>query len=147
MDPASNGVFTGDCFGISYRELDTEAGPFIFPTTTPVQFDPEAAHDTIHRILSYKPERVFLTHFSRVESPAALAPQLHRDLNAYVDIARDRADDPDPEASIEAALRDWTFSRLDEHGVDPDTEFREEVLFGDETDFLSGVSFGLSSFR
>lgn len=128
VDPASRGVFTGDCFGISYRELDTDAGPFIFPTTTPVQFDPEAAHDTIHRILSYQPERVFLTHFSRVQNPAALAPQLHRDLNAYVDIARDRANDPDPEAAIHAALRDWTFERLDEHGVDPDAEFREEVL-------------------
>lgn len=128
VDRASAGVFTGDCFGISYRELDSDAGPFIFPTTTPVQFDPEAAHDTIHRILSYQPERVFLTHFSCVASPAALAPQLHRDLNAYVDIARDRANDPDPEATIHAALSDWTFERLDEHGVDPDPEFREEVL-------------------
>ncbi|WP_370520632.1 MBL fold metallo-hydrolase [Thioalkalivibrio sp. XN279] len=128
VDPASSGVFTGDCFGISYRELDSDAGPFIFPTTTPVQFDPEAAHATIHRILSYKPERVFLTHFSCVQAPAALAPQLHRDLEAYVEIARARRDDDDPEASIRDALRDWTFRRLDEHGVDSDPEFREEVL-------------------
>jgi hypothetical protein len=32
-------VFSGDTFGISYREFDTAAG-VIFPTTTPVQFDP-----------------------------------------------------------------------------------------------------------
>ena len=35
-------IFSGDTFGISYREFDTAAGPFVFPTTTPVQFDPEA---------------------------------------------------------------------------------------------------------
>jgi hypothetical protein len=37
----------------------------------------------------------------------------------------------------------WTFL----HPFHLTVEFREEVLFGDETDFLSGVSFGLSSFR
>lgn len=128
IDPFAEAVYTGDCFGISYRELDTAAGPFIFPTTTPVQFDPDAAHDTIRRLLSYKPQRAFLTHFSCVHAPAALAPQLHRDLEAYVKIALARRDDAEPEASIRAALRDWTFARLDEHGVDSDPELRDEVL-------------------
>jgi len=128
VDPAAAAIFTGDCFGISYRELDTAAGPFIFPTTTPVQFDPEAAHATIRRLLSYKPERAFLTHFSGVSAPAALAPQLHRDLDEYVRIAVARRDDDDPEASIRDALRDWMFARLDEHGFDPDPAMRDEVL-------------------
>ena len=128
VDEFAAAIFTGDCFGISYRELDTSAGPFIFPTTTPVQFDPEAAHATIRRLLSYAPKRVYLTHFSCVRAPAALAPQLHRDLDAYVKIALEHREDEDPEASIHSALRDWTFARLDEHGVDPDPEFREEVL-------------------
>ncbi|HEX7062657.1 MAG TPA: MBL fold metallo-hydrolase, partial [Woeseiaceae bacterium] len=65
-DPASRGVFTGDSFGISYREFDTARGPFIFPTTTPVQFDPEKAHEAIDRIMSFAPERVYLTHYSEV---------------------------------------------------------------------------------
>ncbi len=128
VDPTAAAVFTGDCFGISYRELDTAAGPFIFPTTTPVQFDPEAAHATIRRLLSYRPEQAYLTHFSRVTAPAALAPQLHRDLDEYVKIATAHRDDDDPAASIRDALRDWTFARLDEHGFDPDPELREEIL-------------------
>jgi glyoxylase-like metal-dependent hydrolase (beta-lactamase superfamily II) len=128
VDPEASAIFTGDCFGISYRELDTAAGPFVFPTTTPVQFDPEAAHATIRRLLSYNPARMFLTHFSCVNSPAALAPQLHGDLEAYVKIAAARRDDTDPESSIRAALRDLTFARLDAHGVDPDAEFRDEVI-------------------
>lgn len=128
VDPAAAAIFSGDCFGISYRELDTAAGPFIFPTTTPVQFDPDAAHETIRRLLSYRPERIFLTHFSGVSAPETLAPQLHRDLDAYVEIATARRDDDDPETSIRDALRDWTFARLDEHGFDPDPELRDEIL-------------------
>ena len=50
-DPESRGVFTGDSFGVSYRELDTAAGEFIFPTTTPVHFDPPEAHKAVDRII------------------------------------------------------------------------------------------------
>jgi glyoxylase-like metal-dependent hydrolase (beta-lactamase superfamily II) len=128
IDPAASAVFTGDCFGISYRELDTAAGPFAFPTTTPVHFDPDAAHETIRRLLSYKPQRAFLTHYSCVHAPAALAPQLHRDLEEYVKIANAHRNDNDPEGSIRAALRDWTWARLDEHGFDPDPDLRDEIL-------------------
>lgn len=128
VDPEAAALFTGDCFGISYRELDTAAGPFLFPTTTPVQFDPDAAHATVERILSYRPGRVFLTHFSGVNEPAALAPQLHRDLDEYVRIAQARRDDTDPEASIRAAIRDWTMSRLDAHGFEPDIALRDEII-------------------
>jgi len=145
VDAAASAVFTGDCFGISYRELDTAAGPFIFPTTTPVQFDPEAAHATIRRLLSYKPERAFLTHFSCVRAPAALAPQLHRDLDAYVQIAARHRDDADPGASIRAALRDWMFARLDEHGVDPDPAFRDEVLNMDMALNAQGIAVWLAN--
>ncbi|HEV2211913.1 MAG TPA: MBL fold metallo-hydrolase, partial [Gammaproteobacteria bacterium] len=51
VDPTSDSVFTGDTFGISYRVFDTAKGPFIFPATTPVHFDPEQAHASLHRIM------------------------------------------------------------------------------------------------
>jgi glyoxylase-like metal-dependent hydrolase (beta-lactamase superfamily II) len=145
VDPAAAAVFTGDCFGISYRELDSAAGPFIFPTTTPVQFDPEAAHATIRRLISFRPERAFLTHFSCVAAPAALAPQLHRDLDAYVRIALAHRADASPEASIQAALRDWTYARLDEHGADPDIALRDEVLGMDMDLNAQGLAFWLGT--
>ena len=50
-------VYAGDNFGICYRDLDTAAGPFMLPTTTPVQFEPEALHRTIDRLMSYRPRR------------------------------------------------------------------------------------------
>ncbi len=42
FDTASRSFFTGDTFGLSYRALDVDGRPSIFPTTTPVQFEPEA---------------------------------------------------------------------------------------------------------
>ena len=36
QDQQSGAVFSGDSFGISYRELDSSKGPFILPTTTPM---------------------------------------------------------------------------------------------------------------
>jgi NAD(P)-dependent dehydrogenase (short-subunit alcohol dehydrogenase family) len=50
-DERSRGWFTGDTFGLSYREFDTDAGPWIVPTSTPVQFDPEALARSIVRLL------------------------------------------------------------------------------------------------
>jgi glyoxylase-like metal-dependent hydrolase (beta-lactamase superfamily II) len=145
VDAEASAVFTGDCFGISYRELDTAAGPFIFPTTTPVQFDPQAAHATIERVLSYRPQRVFLTHFSEVRDPAGLAPQLHGDLDAYVRIALAHGDAADPEASIRGAITDWTMARLDQHGFDPDPARRGEILGMDMALNAQGLAVWLAS--
>jgi len=45
-------VYSGDNFGICYREFDTAAGPFMLPTTTPVQFDPDVSLQPIASNLS-----------------------------------------------------------------------------------------------
>ena len=50
---ASRGFFTGDTFGLSYREFDTARGAWIMPTTTPVQFQPEALRRSIERMLAF----------------------------------------------------------------------------------------------
>ena len=41
-DSASNGVFTGDSFGLAYPALQ-KRGLFIFPSTSPTDFDPDEA--------------------------------------------------------------------------------------------------------
>jgi glyoxylase-like metal-dependent hydrolase (beta-lactamase superfamily II) len=79
--------FTGDTFGISYREFDTARGAFIFPTTTPVQFDPPALHASIDRLLRFKPRQLFLTHFGRVTEIERLARDMHELIDMYIDSA------------------------------------------------------------
>src|SRR3546814_16276943 len=63
---------------LSYREFDTAAGPFVMPTTTPVQFDPDAWRQTLDRYLSFAPPRMFLTHYSQVQNAPELAPTLRQ---------------------------------------------------------------------
>jgi glyoxylase-like metal-dependent hydrolase (beta-lactamase superfamily II) len=70
-DAESRGFFTGDTFGLSYRDFDTTAGPWIMPTTTPVQFQPEALGRSIERMLSYAPECMYVTHYGPVRRCAA----------------------------------------------------------------------------
>lgn len=110
-DSASGGFFSGDTFGISYRETDSALGPFMMPTTTPVQFDPVAWHASIERYLSYRPARMYLTHFGCVENVPALAGALHRALDDYVALAGAVGGT----AKLEAALLDYTLRQLLQH--------------------------------
>ncbi len=87
-DETSRGIFTGDTFGLSYREFDSALGPFIFPTTTPVQFEPEAMHASIERLLTLRAERLYLTHYGCVDDPPRLAARLHVLIDQFVDFAR-----------------------------------------------------------
>jgi glyoxylase-like metal-dependent hydrolase (beta-lactamase superfamily II) len=93
-DPISRGVFTGDTFGLSYRELDTEKGAFIMPTTTPIQFDPEALKDSVMRISALKPDCLFPTHFSRINGVDRLKDLFLEQLNEIVVLAKQLKNDP-----------------------------------------------------
>lgn len=65
-DPLTQGWFTGDTFGLSYREFDTAAGAWIVPTSTPVQFEPDLLRDSIERLLERAPRCMYLTHYGCV---------------------------------------------------------------------------------
>lgn len=87
VDEKSGHIFAGDMFGISYRELDRDGRQFIFPTTTPVQFDPKAMHASIDLLMSYRPQAIYLTHFGQIRDVGAKAVELHRLFDAHVAIA------------------------------------------------------------
>lgn len=87
VDQKTGGIFTGDMFGLSYREFDVDGRPFILPTTTPTQFDPLEMRQSIRRLLSFHPEAMYLTHYSRVQNIAQLGEDLLRRLDAMVDLA------------------------------------------------------------
>jgi glyoxylase-like metal-dependent hydrolase (beta-lactamase superfamily II) len=115
-DQQANACFTGDTFGLSYREFDTAKGPFILPTTTPVQFDPEALHASINRLLDLKPGAMYLTHYGRVDQVERLANQLHGLIDDMVAVAHDVADAPDRHARLTRGLTELYATRTAEHG-------------------------------
>lgn len=119
VDRGSNAIFTGDTFGLSYRQLDTDGRQFVFPTTTPVQFDPDAMRQSIDLLMSYSPRVMYLTHFSELRNVAQHAETLHRLIDAHVDIARREArPGPDRHARIRANLAHLLVDETDRFGCD-----------------------------
>ena len=130
-DAKSESVFTGDTFGISYREFDVEGRPFIFPTTTPVQFEPQALHDSIDRLLALAPEAAYLTHFGRVTGLEALAGQLHDLIDEWVALCDDLPGGDTALPQLEQALAQSLLMRLRKHGCTLDDARCLELLAND----------------
>lgn len=103
-DAQSRGWFAGDTFGLSYRVFDGPNGATLLPTTTPVQFEPEAWLQTLDRFLAADPAWMYLTHYGRVGNVPQLTADLRGDLAMYQSIALHLADVPDRHARIVEAL-------------------------------------------
>ncbi|MBI3570067.1 MAG: MBL fold metallo-hydrolase [Gammaproteobacteria bacterium] len=117
VDEQSRGIFTGDTFGLSYRELDTDNGEFVFPTTTPVQFDPEALHASINRLVELKPKLLYLTHFGRISGVERAARQMHDLIDAFANMARGlRSTGTERHARLIQGQREILWPRLRAHG-------------------------------
>ncbi len=127
-DEASRGVFAGDTFGLSYRELASARGPFILPTTTPVQFEPEALHGSIDRLLGFAPRSMYLTHYSRVEGVERLARELHQRIEALVALARVAAGAGDRAARLRQGVAELSLLWTGEHGTPLPSERILELL-------------------
>lgn len=125
FDAASRSIFTGDTFGISYRDFDGADSIHIFPTTTPVQFDPDALKASIARLVALRPQAAYLTHFGRIEHPGKHAPELIRQIDVMVAIAAEHANAPDRHARLVAALADLYAPRAAALGGLPETTARE----------------------
>ena len=91
FDEKAKCFFTGDTFGISYPEFDTPNGAFIFASTTPVQFEPQALHDSIELLLSYHPQKMYITHYGEITEVARLAKRLHNSIEMQVNLAKSYA--------------------------------------------------------
>lgn len=142
-DPQSAAVFTGDSFGISYRELDTKNGEFIFPTTTPVHFDPPEAHKSIDRIMALDPEQLFLTHYSRVTDLPRLADDMHRRIDDFVALAERLAGKEDRTAKMQDAMFDYFVGELRVHGYKGGPEEVRAIVDIDVTLNTMGLEFWL----
>lgn len=119
-DRSANGIFAGDTFGISYRECDVDGRAFVFPSTTPVQFDPVDMRDSVERMLALDPEAVYLTHFSRRTPPRPLGEQMLRRMDDCVRLtlaAVKAAAGGDPVPAIRAALAGYLLEEARAHGV------------------------------
>jgi len=125
-DEVSRSFFTGDTFGLAYPELATDRGAFIMPTTTPVQFDPDALAASIDRMLEKDPRAMLLTHYSRVTDVERLAGELMEQVRVLVDLARAADGRSDRATHLRHALGEYFLDRAVAHGCpQPEDQLRE----------------------
>ena len=128
-DERSQGFFTGDTFGLSYREFDTPQGAWLLPTTTPTQFDPTALRASIERMLARQPQRMYLTHYGCIGNVVTLGRELLDQLDAVVALGertRQQALQPaERHAALTAGLTSLYLQQLQRLGS---TLPREQVL-------------------
>ena len=116
-DARTRAWFTGDTFGISYREFDVGGRPFAIPTTSPVQFDPVQMKDSIRRLLSAQPETCYVTHFGAVRDVQRVGLRLIEQVDAMVALAQFLDDAPGGHEALRQALAKLYVDRARIHGV------------------------------
>ena len=131
-DARSRGFFTGDTFGLSYREFDTAGVPWLMPTTTPVQFEPEALRHSVARMLAHEPERIYLTHYGRIGNGVAevrrLGALLLQQMDAMVALALALPDDANRHAAMASGFGRIYLDSLRAHGCGLPAERIDELL-------------------
>lgn len=126
-DEITGSMFTGDTFGVSYREFDKGNEVYIFPSTSPVQFDPEALIKSIEKLITYRPKRVCLTHFSAIEPTNKVVDQLIDGIHFVSSLAKEYASHREAEEIIEDEMMSYFLKGIKKVGND-DLEFCRDRL-------------------
>ncbi len=107
-DSGTNGVFTGDSFGLAYPRFRQEDDFFVFPSTSPPDFDPDEARAALDRIVATGAERAYLTHFGLLPEVAAG----YRKMGAGLDRMRQIRDAAADTAVAEEAVDDFCYREM-----------------------------------
>ena len=142
-DSQTNGWFSGDTFGLSYRQFDTRNGAFLFPTTTPVQFDPAALKESVNKLMANQPEFMYLTHYGRVGDLQRLAAVMAHGVDKLAGFGELYKDDDQRTQKIKAAINDWLMTGLRDHGVNLPDETCIQLLESDVALNTQGIEFWL----
>jgi len=124
----SKGWFTGDTFGISYLGMAGSNGRFLFPTTSPVQFDPEKLKASIKLLMSYKPERAYLTHFGAIDVCQEMANKLCQQVDDFVGLVTAHGSDEVSAESLEPMMTEYLLGVLAEQDCTLDEQDLANLL-------------------
>lgn len=130
-DEKSRGWFTGDTFGLSYPEFEAPRGRYLLPTTTPVQFEPEALKASVARLLEREPQCMYITHYGKVSDVKRLAALMCEQVDAMVALARPLRQDPERHQRLMQGLAALYRDRLHAQGSTLDDASIDALLATD----------------
>lgn len=132
FDHHTRSVFSGDSFGISYPRFTFGEFRLVFPSTSPVQFDPERSLETYQKIMDLHPARVLFTHYGSIESLDKAHARLKEWIHFSAAAAEKRYDEGYREEELYKMLYRDIQGRF-EHVI---REARGKGLTDEEKDFL-----------
>ena len=144
-DLRSNNIFSGDTFGIAYPPVNIGSEPFIFVTTTPVQFDPDALLSSIERLVELKATAFNLTHFGQIIPSDSVVEQLKASIYAFVAIANDSQNITENRTdAIDRKIQEYLLNKYRELGGTRSEENFLGVVSMDSKLNAQGLDFWLS---
>ncbi len=124
IEPSSRTLFSGDSFGVSYPLIHEKHGVVAIPSTSPTDFDGEAAIESVDWILDQDLNRVGLTHFGFLIGAEIqiAAMQLKDYLKMSIELVNKVRSNGLTESEVYQSIRDWYIEYFDSKGVALDAE-------------------------
>jgi len=132
FDKETRSLFSGDAFGIAYPRFFPDGSRLVFPSTSPTQFDPQAALETYRRIVDLKPKRILHTHFGANEQVEDSYRQLQEWIEFSKTLAHENYEKGLRDKDLYESIRERIWARF-EASMDA---ARGENLSEEERDFL-----------
>ena len=126
FDHESGYLFTGDTFGLAYRQFRKGDSALVVATTTPVAFDPDSWFASLDHMMAQDPQACCLTHFGLIDRPTERVEMLRASIQAHVDIAlqEEDRDAAGREARLQSAVDSLLVNAGCEHSSLPPGEVR-----------------------
>ncbi len=127
-DEARDTVYTGDTFGLVYPRLQ-RGGRLAFPSTSPTDFDADAAIASVERVLALGTRTACLTHFGEIDDLYVVAEQLRGWLELSKTLVAEAVGRADAEAHIRGRLEAALEKTVADLGLTLDAEDRALLRF------------------
>ena len=118
LDNATNGIFTGDSFGLCFPEMDVNGRKFYQPTTAPTAFEYDKMLESIDLMSSYNPQKLYLTHYGISDNPLDVKKQIIKRLLDYKELVKSiDINGINPTKELEEKFKKYYILEARTHGV------------------------------
>lgn len=126
IDPENETGFTGDAYGLAYRDLQGGRRPYLGYVVSPGDFNAEHARTSIEKIKATGIRQVYVTHFGGVDQMEVAAEVMFRKVDAFDRIIKEAAETDLEGEALKKCCHDegmkYVVSDLKDAGLNPEDE-------------------------
>ena len=115
LDSDSNSVFSGDAFGLAMTGLPVPGSAYVMCSSSPTEFDADAARVTARRLVDTGADGAHLTHFGTVTDMAMARDQLIDSIDRMQSVLEDARTRTESGEALVAWCQQRVAATMDEH--------------------------------